>query len=55
MIAWIDTLIQGVLLGGLFALSGLGLSLSFESFACRCCRYAADVCVRIRAAKNDFE
>ena len=29
MIAWIDTLIQGVLLGGLFALSGLGLSLSF--------------------------
>ncbi|WP_300454853.1 branched-chain amino acid ABC transporter permease [Desulfobacula sp.] len=29
MIAWIDTLIQGVLLGGFFALSGLGLSLSF--------------------------
>lgn len=29
MIAWIDTLVQGVLLGGLFALSGLGLSLSF--------------------------
>ncbi len=29
MIDWIDTLIQGVLLGGFFALSGLGLSLSF--------------------------
>jgi len=29
MIEWIDTLIQGVLLGGFFALSGLGLSLSF--------------------------
>jgi len=29
MIEWIDTLIQGLLLGGFFALSGLGLSLSF--------------------------
>ncbi len=29
MTAWIDTLIQGILLGGFFALSGLGLSLSF--------------------------
>ncbi len=29
MIEWIDTLIQGILLGGFFALSGLGLSLSF--------------------------
>lgn len=29
MAIWIDTLIQGVLLGGFFALSGLGLSLSF--------------------------
>ena len=29
MITWMDTLIQGVLLGGFFALSGLGLSLSF--------------------------
>ena len=29
MIEWIDTLIQGILLGGFFSLSGLGLSLSF--------------------------
>ncbi len=29
MTVWIDTLIQGILLGGFFALSGLGLSLSF--------------------------
>lgn len=29
MIQWLDTLIQGILLGGFFALSGLGLSLSF--------------------------
>ncbi|MEZ5614374.1 MAG: branched-chain amino acid ABC transporter permease [Rhodocyclaceae bacterium] len=29
MIEWLDTLIQGILLGGFFALSGLGLSLSF--------------------------
>lgn len=29
MNGWIDTLIQGLLLGGFFALSGLGLSLSF--------------------------
>ena len=29
MLDWIDTLIQGIMLGGFFALSGLGLSLSF--------------------------
>lgn len=29
MMQWIDTLVQGILLGGFFALSGLGLSLSF--------------------------
>lgn len=29
MLDWINTLIQGILLGGFFALSGLGLSLSF--------------------------
>ena len=29
MMQWIDTLVQGLLLGGFFALSGLGLSLSF--------------------------
>lgn len=29
MIEWLDTLTQGILLGGFFALSGLGLSLSF--------------------------
>ncbi len=29
MIEWLDTLVQGILLGGFFALSGLGLSLSF--------------------------
>lgn len=29
MLQWIDTLVQGILLGGFFALSGLGLSLSF--------------------------
>lgn len=29
MIGWIDALVQGLLLGGFFALSGLGLSLSF--------------------------
>lgn len=29
MTEWLDTLVQGILLGGFFALSGLGLSLSF--------------------------
>lgn len=29
MLDWLDTLIQGIMLGGFFALSGLGLSLSF--------------------------